>query len=133
MRTIHFLETTIQQFLSEQRRSQRQIVHHLLVVTNRGTGQVIDFSCDGLSFGCLYPHNFTETFSLDILDAKGNHIKNLQAKSVWQRTAGEVLLTERFEMETGVTFLNLTKSQREELEALSEAIVGFDYKSPIMI
>lgn len=101
-------------FLSEQRKSQRHRDLHLLAITNRGTGQIIDISQDGLSFGCLYPHNFPEEFSLDLLDAKGTHIKSLKVRKVWERRDTSIL-NGQFELEVGIEYAELTANQYADL------------------
>ena len=104
-------------FLSEQRKSTRNRDLHLLAITNRGTGQIIDISQDGLSFGCLYPHHFPEEFTLDLLDAKGTHIKYLQVRKVWERRE-TAIMQNQYELEVGVEFAKITSDQHGDLTDL---------------
>lgn len=104
--------------LLERRRSERYRIIHILAITGRGTGQVIDIGRDGLSFGCLYPHSFPETWSMDIIDAKGSHIQEIQVRKVWERKLGHPELSSRYELEVGVEFIDLTREQTDELDFL---------------
>lgn len=103
-----------------QRKTERMRGVHLLVVTSRGTGKIIDIHHNGLSFGCLYPHNFPEIFTIDILNAKGVHLKRITARKTWQRTREDVRLSEEFELEVGVEFLALLPEQESLLAELLE-------------
>lgn len=104
--------------LLERRRSERYKIVHMLAITGRGTGQIIDIGRDGLSFGCLYPHSFPETWSMDILDARGSHIKEIRVRKIWERKLGHPELSSRYELEVGVEFIDLTGEQADELEFL---------------
>lgn len=103
--------------LSEQRKSHRVNDLHLLAITNRGTGQIVDISMDGLSFGCLYPHVFPNEFTLDLLDAKGTHIKNIKVRKVWEKR-DSAILHHQYELEVGVELADLTSKQHAELTDL---------------
>lgn len=103
--------------LSEQRKSYRSRELHLLAITNRGTGQIIDISLDGISFGCLYPHTFPEEFSLDLLDAKGTHIKKIKVRKIWERRNSSIQ-NNQYELEVGVELTNLTSKQYADLTDL---------------
>jgi hypothetical protein len=91
---------------------------NLLVITSRGTGKIFDISRDGLSFGCLYHHTFPEIWSMDLINAKGFYLKGLIVRKVWERTIGHPDLSDRFELEIGVEFIDLTSRQENELEFL---------------
>ncbi len=106
----------------EQRNSNRYQTQHLLAITPKGTGQIIDISRAGLSFGCLYPHYFQNEWVMDILDAQGTHIKRLRVRKIWQRGESHANISAEFEMEIGVEFLELTQNQIHELEILSNNI-----------
>jgi hypothetical protein len=127
--TIHKVPET--PYLSEQRKNQRYEVINLLVITERGTGQILDINDGGLSFGCLYPHNFPYEFYLDILDAKGSHIKKLKVRKT-RETGGEYLDPSAiFELVIGVEFLQLTASQTDELDFLLDNNMELiDYSYP---
>ncbi len=99
-------------------RSERFKTVHTLAINERGTGQIFDISREGLSFGCLYPHNFPDTWQMDILNAKGSHIKHIQVRKIWERTIGHPQLSTKFEVEVGVEFTDLTASQAEEIDFL---------------
>lgn len=130
MKQMHIADNTYVHCVPEPRRySQRHTVYHMLVVTEKGTGQIIDFSSNGLSFGCLYPHEFDDIFQLDILDAKGTHIKQVQAKKIWQRNGSRAIHPERFEMEIGVEFIGLSNRQFEDLGILAEKLYSLIYYS----
>lgn len=102
----------------ERRRRERYKILHILAITGRGTGQIIDIGREGLSFGCLYPHTFPESWSMDIIDARGSHIKELQVRKTWERKIGHPELSPSFELEIGVEFADLTDEQADELEFL---------------
>ena len=106
----------------EQRNSNRCQAQHLLAITSKGTGQIIDISGAGLSFGCLYPHYFQNEWVMDILDAQGTHIKQLRVRKIWQRGENHANISTEFEMEIGVEFLELTQNQIHELEILTNNI-----------
>ena len=104
--------------LLERRKNERYKIVHMLAITGRGTGQIIDIGREGLSFGCLYPHSFPETWSMDVLDARGSHIKELQVRKVWERKTGDPGLSTKYELEIGVEFADLTGEQADELAFL---------------
>ena len=114
-------------YLSEQRINQRHEVIHLLAITERGTGQILDISREGLSFGCLYPHAFPNEFYLDILDAKGSHIKKVKVRKMWEIDGdyqGDAAL---FELVIGVEFTALSSSQKDDMDYLLDNIEMIDY------
>lgn len=117
----------------ERRSNNRHQVLHILVVTNRGTGQVVDISKTGLSFGCLYPHVFPKEWSLDILDAKGSHLKRLPVRIIWQKQGTQIEQDTPFELLVGVEFTGLSPSQSQHLENLLEDydILDFQYSTLI--
>ncbi len=98
-------------YLTDQRKNQRHEAVSLLAVTERGTGQILDINLDGLSFGCLYPHSFPRGFTLDILDAKGSHIKGLNVRKIRETTESHEQDNSGFELVIGVEFYHLTVSQ----------------------
>lgn len=104
--------------LLERRKNERYRIVHILAITGRGTGQIIDIGREGLSFGCLYPHSFPDTWSMDVLDARGSHIKELQVRKIWERKTGDLGISTRYELEIGVEFENLTAEQADELDFL---------------
>ena len=104
--------------LLERRRSERYKIVHMLAITGRGTGQIIDIGREGLSFGCLYPHSFPNSWSMDILDARGSHIKELHVRKIWERKIGHPELSARYELEVGVEFADLSGEQADELDFL---------------
>lgn len=103
---------------------------NLLVITGRGTGKLIDVSKDGLSFGCLYPHTFPLILSIDILDAKGLHVKKLKVRKVWERNNGNPEISSNFELEVGVAFLDLTSNQEDGLDILLGNLLFADIRTP---
>ena len=105
-------------YISEQRRNLRHMVAHLITINTRGTGQVINIGKRGLSFGCLYHHDFPKEWTMDILDAKGSHIKKLQVRKVWEVAKEDGYCVENFDVEVGVEFVNLSTLQSEELNSL---------------
>lgn len=113
--------------LLERRRTNRYKIVHILGITGRGTAQIIDIGREGLSFGCLYPHSFPETWSMDLLDANGSHIKELQVRKIWERKIGHPDLSARYELEVGVEFTDLTDVQADELDFLLD---NLDLYSP---
>ena len=102
----------------EQRKNDRYNELDLLIITTRGTGKIIDISRDGLSFGCLYHHNFPATWSLDILNAKGVHLKQLAVTKIWEKSNRFAEKCDNFELQIGVEFANLSKRQEEQLDLL---------------
>lgn len=113
-------------YLSEQRKFDRHEAIHLLAITERGTGQILDLSCEGFSFGCLYPHTFPAIFSVDILDAKGSHLKKIQVKKIWQTNSVYLNSPASFELVVGVKFTQCTDAQRDEITDLLETQVDAD-------
>ncbi len=116
-------------YLSEQRKIQRYEVLNLLAITTRGTGQILDISRDGLSFGCLYPHSFPHDFYLDILDAKGSHIKAIKVQKIWE-TNRDCQETATYELVIAVKFSELTPTQSDELDSLLDNVDVIDYSYP---
>jgi len=117
---------------SHQRQIDRYEVSNLLAITQRGTGQILDISREGLSFGCLYPHTFPDIFYLDILDAKGCHIKKLKVRKIWEISENDQESV-TFESIVGVTFFDLSLSQSDELNHLFENMEVIDYFQPHLI
>jgi hypothetical protein len=107
-------------YLSEQRKSQRHEIINLLAVTEKGTGQILDINGVGLSFGCLYPHDFPHEFQMDILDAKGSHIKKINVRKIRETTNYFQDPLSTFELVIGVEFFALTSTQADELAYLLE-------------
>jgi hypothetical protein len=111
---------------SHQRRIDRYEVSNLLAITQRGTGQILDISREGLSFGCLYPHAFPDIFYLDILDAKGSHIKRLKVRKIWEINDNDQESV-TYESIVGAIFVDLTVSQADDLSYLFDNMEGIDY------
>lgn len=107
-------------YLIDQRENHRNEIINLLVVTERGTGQILDIHREGLSFGCLYPHTFPNEFFIDILDAKGSHIKKIKVQKMWETIGDYQEPGAMFELVVGVEFSRLTSSQESKLEFLLE-------------
>jgi len=120
-------------YFSEQRKIQRHDVIHLLAITERGTGQVLDISREGLSFGCLYPHVFQNEFYVDILDAKGSHIKKLKVRKMWETSEHYQDSIAMFELVVGVEFCELSPSQADELNYLFASLEVIDYSYPQVV
>lgn len=114
-------------YLSEQRINERHEVIHLLAITERGTGQILDISREGLSFGCLYPHAFPHEFYLDILDAKGSHIKKVKVRKMWEIDGDYQEDAAIFELVIGVEFTDLSLSQKDDMDDLLDNIELIDY------
>jgi hypothetical protein len=114
-------------YFAEQRINERHEVIHLLAITERGTGQILDISSEGLSFGCLYPHDFPHEFYLDILDAKGSHIKKVKVQKMWEINGDCQESSAIFELVIGVEFSNLSAFQKDDLNYLLKNIEQTDY------
>jgi len=117
-------------YFSEQRKIQRRDVIHLLAITERGTGQVLDISRNGLSFGCLYPHVFQNEFYVDVLDANGSHIKKLKVRKMWETSEHYQDSAAMFELVVGVEFCELSPTQAEELNYLFANLEVIDFSHP---
>ncbi len=122
-------ETPSPALLGDRRKNSRYSETNLLVITGRGTGKLMDISKDGLSFGCLYPHTFPVILSIDILDAKGLHLKQLKVRKVWERNSGNPELSGSFELEIGVEFLDLTLHQEDGLDILLSNLLFADIRT----
>lgn len=107
-------------YLIDQNDPLRHETINLLVVTERGTGQILDIHREGLSFGCLYPHTFPNEFFVDILDAKGSHIKKLKVRKMWETVGDYQEPGSMFELVVGVEFSRLTPTQTDKLDFLLE-------------
>jgi hypothetical protein len=114
-------------YLSEQRINPRHEVISLLAITERGTGQILDISRQGLSFGCLYPHAFPHEFYLDILDAKGSHIKKVKVRKMWEIDGDCQESDAIFELVIGVEFTDLSSSQKDDMDYLLDNIELINY------
>ena len=116
--------------LLEQRRIDRQAATNLLAITERGTGQILDISNEGFSFGCLYPHTFPCEFNVDILDAKGSHIKKLRVRKMWETRSNDLDSAANFELVVGVEFFECTCLQTDELTHLLDRMEEVTYVYP---
>jgi len=108
------------QYIPEQRHYERFHIAHLLAVTKWGTGQIFEINHRGLSFGCLYPHSFEESWNMDILDARGAHVRDIHVEKVWETRSGDQELLNRFELIVGVAFVKPTYKQILEINELLE-------------
>ena len=133
MNHLTVLELSNSRSLPERRRSDRYKVVHLLAITDRGTGQIGDIGREGLAFGCLYPHKFPESWVMDILDAKGSHIKQLRVRKIWERTIGHPDLPAKFELEIGVEFIEITPAQEDELDYLLSNLDLLELQYPSLL
>jgi hypothetical protein len=133
MDQISVQEVTGALYLQEQRINEHQQAIHLLAVTERGTGQILDISRDGFSFGCLYPHNFPSEWTLDILDAQGSHIKKLKVRKIWEMSKYHPEFSTKFELVIGVEFTELTALQKDGLEYLLYNMDIVEYQHPCLV
>ena len=113
----------------ERRKNDRYNELDLFIITTRGTGKIIDISRDGLSFGCLYHHAFPAAWSLDIINAKGIHLKQLAVMKIWEKSNSFEDRYGNFELEIGVEFTNLSERQEEQLELLFRNLIFPDIES----
>lgn len=121
------------QYIPEQRHYERFHIAHLLAVTKWGTGQIFEINHRGLSFGCLYPHTFEEQWNMDILDARGAHVRNLQVQKIWESRNGEMELLNKFELIVGVAFVKPTYKQILEINELLEDSESSDLAYPELL
>ena len=112
----------------EQRKNDRYREMYLLVITSRGTGKILDIGNEGLSFGCLYHHDFPAIWSMDIIDARGIHLKQLSVRKIWERSSGRQDLSGSFELEIGVEFMDLSPQQENDLNLLLNNQIPIDYQ-----
>lgn len=122
MNSLSFHEPTTPVQLSDMRTTNRFEVSDLLIVLKWGTGQIIEIGPTGLSFGCLYPHILPEEWSMDILDAQGMHLRNIRVRKVWEKVFDHTATTSRYEVATGVEFIDLTTEQMFEINKLVNRI-----------
>lgn len=118
-------------YISEQRKSPRYEAIHLFAVTDRGTGQILNINRGGLSFGCLYPHTFPHIFSVDLLDAKGCHIKKVQVRKIWETRDEFNDAATEFELLVGVEFTEISSSQTDELNYLLNNLKQPEYEAQV--
>lgn len=126
-------ESQVFSYHRERRKSDRCNTVHLLGITARGTAKIIDISRDGLSFGCLYPHTFPAEWSMDIINAKGVHLKQLMVRKVWERNIEHPDLSGSFELEIGVEFMDLTPRQEKELDLLLCNLFFIEVQHPCLL
>ncbi len=126
-------ETCESTYFRERRKMDRYREVHLLVITNRGTGKILDISRGGLSFGCLYHHDFPSVWSLDVIDARGFHLKHLGVRKIWEEQNGHADLSGSFELEIGVEFINLSPRQENELELLLNTMNCVEIQHPCFL
>lgn len=98
----------------------------MLAVTDRGTGQIMTLSREGISFGCLYPHVFPKEWTLDILDDQSGHVRELRVRKIWEMNRYYFDYDKRFELVIGAEFIDLTDQQAIELETLLENTVNLE-------
>ena len=115
----------------ERRKNDRYNELDLFIITTRGTGKIIDISRDGLSFGCLYHQAFPAAWSLDIIDAKGVHLKQLSVMKIWEKSNRFEERYGNFELEIGVEFTRLSERQEEQLDLLFRNLIfpEIEYRS----
>ena len=113
-------ERTVPPHLIGHRKNTPSNTPKLLAVTDRGTGQIMTLSREGISFGCLYPHVFPEKLKLDILDGQGGHIKQLPVRKIWEMNRYYFDYKKKFDLVIGAEFIDLSDQQASELEALLE-------------
>lgn len=118
MNTMTLQERTVTPYLSDHRDDDRSRANALIAVTNRGTGQVITISREGISFGCLYPHDFPEELSIDILDGRGGHLQRLKVRKVWEMNRVRTDFCKEYELVIGAQFVNLSDHQTATLEKI---------------
>lgn len=106
----------------EQRTNLRLEVTNLIAITAKGTGKILDINQEGISFGCLYPHDFPAEMTIDILGANGIFIKGLTVEKCWENTDESFLHTEPFEITVGFEFTHLADHQSLELAKLMRHI-----------
>jgi hypothetical protein len=111
------------QYIPEERHYERFHIAHLLAVTKWGTGQIFEINHRGLSFGCLYPHKFNEQWTMDILDARGSHVKDLQVTKIWETRSGDQEIMNRFELIVGVAFV---KPNYKQIVAINDLLEDAD-------
>lgn len=116
--------------LRECRKNDRYRVTHLIGVTGQGTGKILDIGRDGLSLGCLYFQTFPSVWSMDLIDARGFHLKQLKVRKVWERQSGYPEFPENFELEVGVEFTNLTSRQESDLALIFDNLPFIELKEP---
>ena len=90
----------------EQRTDHLETNGYLLALTKKGAGQILDFNSRGLSFGCLFPHRFTDNLRLDILGNNRISIENIKVKKqreCFKKTSGKLA---NFELIVGVEFVD---------------------------
>jgi hypothetical protein len=122
------------QYIPEQRHYERFHIAHLLAVTKWGTGQIFEINHRGLSFGCLYPHTFEDQWSMDILDARGSHVRDLQVEKIWEIKNSDQDLLSRFELIVGVAFIKPNYKQIVEINELLENTENEDFlKFPALL
>jgi hypothetical protein len=113
-------ERRVTPHLSDHRADDLPQSNGLIAVTNRGTGQIITISREGISFGCLYPHTFPQELSLDILDGHGAHIEQLKVRKIWEMNRVYTDFCKEFELVIGAQFVNLSDHQAAALERILE-------------
>lgn len=121
------------QYIPEQRYYERFHIAHLLAVTKWGTGQIFEINHRGLSFGCLYPHTFQEQWTMDILDARGAHVRDLQVEKIWETRSGDTDLMSRFELIVGVAFIKPNYKQIVEINDLLEDTEDSELRYPELL
>jgi hypothetical protein len=102
--TVHKISAT--SCLLEQRTDHLETNGYLLALTKKGAGQILDFNSRGLSFGCLFPHRFTDNLTLDILSNNRISIENIKVKKqreCFKKTSGKLA---NFELIVGVEFVD---------------------------
>lgn len=126
-------ETFTSIYNRERRKMGRYSEVYLLVITGRGTGKVLDIGREGLSFGCLYHHAFPPVWSLDIINARGVHLKNLGVRKIWEKINDHTDLSCNFELEIGVEFIDLTPGQENELDIFLNNMDCVEVQHPCLL
>lgn len=100
-----------------QRKTKRLESKTGIAVTEHCIAQVINLSENGVSLKCLEKKGFPNKWLMDIFDATGYSLEQLQVKKIWEKSLRRPSALATFLMEVGGSFENLSSVQEAQLKA----------------
>ena len=98
----------------ESRKKTRLKVRNGIANTPAGFCQLLNINSDGLSFKCFKRSSFSREWLLDIYHTSDLSLEQFQVKRIWEKYSTNL---EQFSMIVGVSFQNLSDSQKAQLDS----------------
>jgi len=102
----------------DRRQHQRIDLTDTVVMNPLGVCEVIEMSTGGFSFKCIFEHNLSDIWMVDILNNSGVYLQQFPVEKIWETAQDDQLSTSRCGVEVGVRFKDLSPEQQETLDHL---------------